>query len=201
MQTESQSNVKARKTHTDFLITLVVLLLVAGGFAWYAVSTSRRMSAKVNEAAELSLQVRRLEVQVSNGGSDVSGLQNEVISLRSNLEGAQAQLSSLEKIVSLSLSSTPANSVTINQSAGQSTQVTSFTAQYAGYIVVSGTTTTTKGFIRVSGTFAGYPGYTQDFASGATLVIPVLPGTVTVHFGNNNALNGASATISVKYYY
>ncbi len=200
MQTE-QPKMKAHRIHTDFLVALVALVVVAAGFAWYAIATSNQMSAKTNEAAELSQQVRRLEGQVTTGGSDVSSLQGQIEGLRRNFEGAQAQLSSLERIVSLSMSTTPASSVAINQSAGQTSEVTSFTASYAGYIVVSGTSTTTKGFIRVSGTFSGYPTYTQEFVTGAKLYVPVLPGVVTVYFGNDNTMNGASATISVQYYY
>ena len=103
----------------------------------------------------------------------------------------------------MSLSSKRADAVTINQSAGQLTSIVTFTAGYAGYIVVSGTSTTSLGYLLVTKSFSGYP-YNDihySFGTGASRTIPVLPGTVTVYFGNTNLLSGATATITVIYVY
>jgi len=82
-------------------------------------------------------------------------------------------------------------------------QSISFQADYAGYIVVSGTSTTNSGYISVLDTWPNYPfnGYSYEFGTGTNRTILVMPGTVRVSFGNGNTSNGATATLTVTYYY
>lgn len=141
--------------------------------------------------------------QSNSSNSQIASLQSQLSSANSQVSSLQSQVSSLQSIVNLSQSKSEAVQTTVNQSRGQVASVVSFSAQYAGYIVVSGTSTTTNGYLQVTDSFSNYPynSTTYAFGTGAQKTIPVLPGTVTVSFGNTNALNGATATISVTYYY
>jgi hypothetical protein len=91
----------------------------------------------------------------------------------------------------------------MNQKFGQSSLVATFQVDYAGYIVVSGTSTALTGYIRVTDSYSGYPYdyYIYPFGTGTRLIIPVLPGTIEVYFGNTNLSGGVTATISIVYYY
>ena len=224
------SGKKSKIWHTPFVITAVVLLIAVVGFIYYYSQTSGTISKNNNTISSLqsdntsyktqiaslqnqlssaNSQISSLQSQLSSGGSQVSNLQAQISSLQNQLDSATAQVtslqnqnSSLQSIVSLSQSATKANAVTINQSAGASTSIVTFTASYAGYIVVSGTSTTSNGYITVTDSFSNYPNYPgYVFGTGATRTIPILPGTVTVSFANSNLLNGATATITVTYYY
>ncbi len=160
--------------------------------------------------SQLQSQLSSAKSQITSLQNDVSGYQSQISSLKSQLSSLNDQVSSLrsqnselQSIVNLSKSSVVANEKTINQSEGQSSSVVSFTAQYAGYVVVSGTSTTSNGYLMVTDTFNGYPhnGVRYSFGTGATCTIPILPGTVTVYFANSNVSGGATATLTVIYYY
>lgn len=178
-------------------------------------STSQSTLQAAN--SQLQSQLSSAKSQITSLQTDVSGYQSQVSALRIQLSSANSQISSLndqvsslqsqnsdlQSIVNLSKSNIVAREKTINQSEGQSTSVASFTAQYAGYVVVSGTSTTSNGYLIVTDTFNGYPhnGVRYSFGTGATLTIPILPGTVTVYFANSNVSGGATATLTVTYYY
>ncbi len=233
MQGENIEKSKA-KTHgisRTFLVTLIVLIIVAGVFVWYYVAASGQISRANSLISTLSSEKQSLQAELSSASSEISTLESQVSSLETQLSSTNAQISSLQSqlssggseianlqaqisslqsqnsnlqsIVNLSQSSTQASSVTVNQAAGQLSLVKSFSASYAGYIVVSGTSTTTNGYIMVTDSFSGYPynSTTYSFGTGATRIIPLLPGTVSVYFGNTNFSSGATATITVTYYY
>lgn len=95
-----------------------------------------------------------------------------------------------------------ASNVNIRQGAMQTSPVVSFYARYAGYVIINGTSTTSSGYIQLFDSYPGYPAIPNPtFGSGtASVLIPVLPGNVSIYFGNSNFFNGAGATISVYYY-
>ena len=166
-------------------------------------SLQSQLSSANSQVSSLQNDVSTYKSQASSLQSQLSSANSQVSSLQSQLSSANSQVSSLQNIINLSQSSTEANQVTINQSSGQSSSVATFTASYAGYVVVSGTSTTSNGYLMVTDSAGGYPYNNTNYAfgTGATRTIPVLPGTVTVYFANSNLMNGATATITVTYYY
>jgi hypothetical protein len=116
-----------------------------------------------------------------------------------------SQYQAYSKVSQLSNTVLEAAATTVNTPAGGEAQVVVFHANYPGYILITGTSTTTTGYIEVqdymTNPSGGYFNPKENFGTGATLIIPVLPGTIGVYFGNNNFLNGATATITVTYYY
>jgi hypothetical protein len=119
----------------------------------------------------------------------------------STLSRDNSKITSLQSTVELSLSSNEANAITVNQAAGGSSPIVTFTANNAGYIVVSGTSTSITGHITIKDSYNGYPDANYSFGTGASKIVPVLPGSVSVFFGNSDLVYGATATISVVYYY
>ncbi|MDD4924760.1 MAG: hypothetical protein PHF74_08060 [Dehalococcoidales bacterium] len=163
-----------------------------------------------NENADYRAQIDSLNEQLSTYGSEATELEAQVASLQSQLSSANSQVSSLQSqnsdltsILNLSRASIKADQVIINQSPDESSLIVTFDADYAGYLVIFGTSTTTNGYIKVKDTFSGYPYNDTEylFGTGTTMKIPVLPGTVSVYFGNSNVLYDAAATITVTYYY
>jgi peptidoglycan hydrolase CwlO-like protein len=245
--TPSASGKGLKLWHKPFVITGIVLLIVAAGFIYYYVQASSEISKNnttisslqkdvttykslisslQNDIASYGSQVSSLQNQLASANAQVSPLQNENASLKSQITNLNNELSSansqitsansqitslqsqnsdLQKIVSLSKSTIKANQLTINQSAGQETTVVTFTADYAGYVYVSGTSTTSNGYIHVTDSSSYYPSKlgTTPFYIGTngSVSVPVLPGTIRVIFGNDNLFSGATATITVTYYY
>jgi predicted nuclease with TOPRIM domain len=147
-------------------------------------------------------QLNDIEAELTATQDQLNSAKSQIASLQSQIALLQSQNSQLQQIIDLSLSSTKAEAVSIFQTYGVYSNVVSFTAEYAGYVVVSGTCTTVNGYIYVEDSFPGYPydNYLHYFLSGATLIIPVLPGTVSVYFTNTDPA-GATAILTVTYYY
>ena len=138
-----------------------------------------------------------LGVKLNSANSNLSAANDKVASLQNNVV-------SLQNIVNLSQSSVELNSFTINQPAGASTAVVTFPANYSGYIVVSGTSTTNNGYAMLEDSNTKYTFNDMKFffSSGAiNQTVPVLPGNITVYFGNTNPFVGATATLTVTYHY
>jgi cell division protein FtsL len=218
MQNEDsrKGEVKTRKISVPFLISLIVLILVTAVFINYWVTASADLSGAYSEISSLNIklssansQVSSLQSQLASADSQVSSLQgqlssanSQVSSLEEEIASLQSQNSNLQNIVNLSQSLSQ-QTVTLNQNFGQSSLVATFQADYAGYIVVSGTSTALTGYIRVTDSYGGYPynNYIYPFGTGTRLVIPVLPGTIEVYFGNTNLSGGVTATINIVYYF
>ena len=138
-----------------------------------------------------------LGVKLSSANSDLSAANDKVASLQNNV-------ASLQSIVDLSQSSVELNSFTVNQPAGSKTAVVTFLANYSGYIVVSGTSTTNNGYAMLEDSNTKYTFNDMKFVFESGTInktIPVLPGSITVYFGNTNPFIGATATLTVTYYY
>jgi hypothetical protein len=151
----------------------------------------------------LSGSLSQMSQSYSSLQSSASSYESQLSSLSSAVSSASASVSSLLGLLNLSSSAVEGSNLTVSEGAGQVMPVLTFVASYPGYIVVSGSSSTTNGYIQVSDTYPGYPTVSNvPFGRRSTSVlIPVLPGTVTVSFGNTNLINSASAIISVTYFY
>lgn len=139
---------------------------------------------------------------VSNYTSKVTSMVTTTIVNTSVISSLSSLNSQLNAKLDLKNSVVEASNVNIRQGAMQTSPVVSFFAKYAGYVIVNGTSTTSSGYIQVFDSYPGYPAIpSPSFGSGtASVLIPILPGNVSIYFGNSNFFNGASATISVYYY-
>jgi hypothetical protein len=91
---------------------------------------------------------------------------------------------------------------------GQDFEIASFSVRYAGYLTINGTSTSSGFYVIVTDSFGGYPldGYQYQFGSGTSLIVPVLPGQVTLYVGAPCGVLGCtlsggnySATLTVTY--
>jgi septal ring factor EnvC (AmiA/AmiB activator) len=156
----------------------------------------------LKQLEETEADLTSAQDQLESVDSLITSLQSQVTTLESQVTPLQSQIDQLQEIIDLSLYSTEADAVTVHQISGASSNIVSFIADYAGYIVVSGTSTTVDGYIYLTASFEGYPYnyYKLYFSTGTTLRIPVLPGTINVYLSNTNPV-GLTATITVTYYY
>jgi hypothetical protein len=164
-------------------------------------------SGQTGNNQALQLQVNSLKDQLVAANSEITSLQNQVkeaaaqtSSLQTQLTAANARLSSFQN---LSESTTPANAVLINQPAAQEVSVTTFSAAYAGYVMVTASNYISGSYIRVTDSYGSYPlnDYNYYLNSNGSVIVPVLPGFIGVYIGNNSFIGGGTATITVKYYY
>jgi len=157
---------------------------------YYMAFTKPQSSTQVNNLATG-------QTSNSNSGSSCYNLESEVQSL-------QSQVQNLQNIVNLQNSDTLWQDYTINEGSGGSYYF-SFTANYAGYVIVdvlSSTTSNTWVQIEINNPSTGTI-ESQQFTVGysGTVYFPVLPGTVTIYIGNSNLINGATQTVTITYVY
>lgn len=186
-------------------VIFVILFLAEVNYVGTLQSQIQSSGLSSGSGTNLTAQVNQLESTISSLQSENSQLQGQVSNLQSQNSQLTAQVSNLnvelnndQSLLNLQVSTTEANQQTINQGSGQTSLVTSFSTPYAGYIVISGTSTASGGYIEVTG--AGQSNTEYNFGNGATLDIPVLPGTTGVYYGNPNWFGGATATVSVVYH-
>lgn len=93
---------------------------------------------------------------------------------------------------------------TISQPPSSYTSCCTFSARYAGYIVVQvHSSTTDKTYVRVVWSSYGVD-YDErvNVGVGGTAVFPVLPSSnIEIGVGNSNLFNGATEAITIIYYY
>ena len=147
-------------------------------------------------------QLATLQTQVGTSSTQITSLQNQLATANTQIVTLQASITTLQSTLSLSLSTTELNESALTQAAGAETMIVSFTADNAGYVYVAGTSSSATAFIRVTGSYGGYT-YTGShiFGTSNTVIIPVLPGTVYVYFGNTDSSGTPTADISVTYDY
>ncbi|MBI4283704.1 MAG: hypothetical protein HY663_04460 [Chloroflexi bacterium] len=114
----------------------------------------------------------------------------------------QNQITSLQAITNLSASTALVSLASVNATASANATVASFTASYAGYLSISGNSSSASAYIAVTDSFIGYPYNSNHYPFGTanvTLTIPVLPGTVAILFGVPS--DNATAIITATYNY
>jgi F0F1-type ATP synthase membrane subunit b/b' len=164
-----------------------------------------QLNSNVTALFAANAQVAAKTLELSTSQSQATTLQSQITNLTAAKAALQTQVDNMTSIVNLSASSTPISSFPVTLSSATYTPVaSSFAANYAGYLVVSGSSSTANGYImvNVSGNSyypSAFNNYHYGFGTGITQYVPILPGTVTVYYGNTDA--SSTATISVLYQY
>ena len=179
------------------LAVLLCCLLISVGFnVWYLVN----QPPNGYDWSSCRNQLQSCQSQLSSVQSQLQSTEDQVSSL-------QSELSECEGHGNLQEMSVKAEHEIISQERKSKSEIVQFTADYAGFVYVSGESTTSNGYIMVTSsfrhTFGGYPYNDTEYWFGTSngLIIPVLPGTIRVYFGNDNLINDAEAEITVWYYY
>ena len=170
-----------------------------------------RLNSTITQLTTLAMQLTSAQdqstasqTQLQQAKAQIASVQSQLDSANSALSSSQSQVASLQAITNLSSSTEVLSSslVTANYAA---TTIASFKVGYAGYVSVSGYSTSDSAFIMLADSFSGYPYYSNNYhyrfgRTQTTWIIPVLPGTVTIYFyGTTAAVE--TATVSVTYYY
>lgn len=161
------------------------------------------VSSLQTQLTSASTKESSTESSLAAANASISSLQSQLTTANGQVTTLQSQVTDLQNVNNLSQSTIEASSYTVSQSAGSETVVSSFTATYPGYILVTGSSTSSTGYIRVVDSYSSYyPSSTRyTFGTGTNLIIPVLPGTVYVYFGNEDASGTPTGYISATYYY
>lgn len=226
-----ERNDRGQHINWPFVLVAVLFLIVTAAFIYYYFQTLDNFTQKDAAITSLQGQVVNLNSQVTSRQNDLSAANAKIAPLQSQFALTQTQLvdanayidtvkaqianataqvatfksqnADLQKIVSMSESKVITEQVTVHQGMGQISSLISFKADYAGYIIVTATVSSTTGFIQVTCDNANYPFNTNKYytADQSIFSIPVLPGTIGVFAGNTDKLYEPNATVSVTYYY
>jgi cytoskeletal protein RodZ len=224
----------SRFTTTVLIISCVISLAIGAFAFYLLVywGTSEELAARDTQLVVANSQVSTLNAKVSSLQNDLTAakasiaslngtvalLQEEVVAanayydansaLIANATATIASLKSentrLQRAIDMKDFSVVADSITVHQVAGAVSNVISFNANYAGYIVVSATSSAPSGYALVTDdnpNFAAFDTIEYPILSGSSFSVPVLPGTVGVFLGNREKINEYNGTFTVTYYY
>lgn len=197
-------------------VVLAVMLALTGGMAVLAYSNqqllTRRLAATNDRlaAVELSLLNSTFALDhatraLAQANASLARAQTTIAYLNVSLAQANASLARDQALLSLSNRTTIVSDQFVQETATDvSPAVATFTAAYAGYVVVSGYTSATQGYVYADTVEAN--GQTAQATNLVPLTftgqfgvrIPVLPGTVTVYFSSSDTAYD-SATVTVTY--
>mgnify|MGYP001569533870 CR=1 FL=1 len=174
----------------------IISILLIAFVAYFSITG---ISAQ-NSYDNLQNQNNQLQAWLDGNESALYQAQNW---LNGNVTNLQSQVNNLTSIVNLANSTVWLNDQTISQPHGSSTSWTE-SANYAGYVsifVLSSTTNMTYARVLYSVDGVNYDNTVGVGASGI-VYFPVLPSSsITTEVGNNNAVVGATETVTITYYY
>ncbi|MGQ9642140.1 MAG: hypothetical protein ACUVUF_08530 [Candidatus Bathycorpusculaceae bacterium] len=188
----------------------IICIVLAVGLVGAMINYTSIISGKDNIIASLNSQITDKDNTIASLNSRIANLQtqitdkdNTIASLNSRIANLQTQVNELNSIIDLEKSTVWVYDQTISQPVSSYTYWT-FSASYAGYIVVTvHTSTTDKTYVRVIWSSYGVD-YDESITVGAsgTAVFPVLPASsIEVRVGNRNLLSGATEIVSITYHY
>jgi len=178
------------------------------------------LANKSTQATDLQTQVNTLTSQLKYENSTISTIEDyynsliyvlntevhdtaiELTTANTQIASLQNQISALNDIGNLSVSTFWVNNQTISQPAGSYTTWTR-SASYAGYvsIQVSSSTSSTYSNVTYSSHGVNYNTQTNVGISGIAY-FPILPSSnITVTIGNGLAIGNATETVTITYYY
>jgi type II secretory pathway pseudopilin PulG len=150
----------------------------------------------------LQSQINDLNSTYNSYVSTHTHTNDEYNSLNSQNTNLQNQVDNLTSTLNLTKSDVWVASQTVSQPAGTYNFWT-HSATYAGYVKVNvESSNTDKTYIEVLWSSYGVNyDYNLSVGVSGTGVFPVLPSSVEARIGNSNALNGATETVTITYYY
>jgi hypothetical protein len=169
-------------------------------------SANIKVSGMNDQMSSLRTQMTALDNQIASLHTKtdlIPGLEKQITDLTVQLETAKKQIDSFQGSPGLTKSSTEMYAENVDVRAGTVPIIHEMKANYAGYLQISAAPSTINSFFKVKDSFTGYP-YNDNFYmldAGGTLIIPILPGDITIYYGNSVPGTGVSAVVTIKYYY
>lgn len=148
---------------------------------------------------DIQRQVSTLQTEKSNLQSQLNTCTTEKTNLQSQISDLQTELTTHKNLYYYK---DIVSDYTVNQGVGSRTLITSFNCDYAGYLEISLTSTTTNAYIEVEYFYGAYDfHFKETYGTSGWGYFCVLPTTIYIYVGNTNLLSGATHTISITYYY
>jgi len=203
-ETQKKSNVKV------IVLAVVCIVLAAslvGVIAIYQPTTLHsQIAEKDNQISELQTQIQLLQTQLSQS-IDASTYALQIASLNSQIQGLNDTLTdilsdyqNLQNIVALQKSGILYDAEA-NQEANSAKTIWNNNLDYAGYIVVQATSSSSTTYAQVLYTFGEVNfDFNQTLGELGTAVFAVLPSIVEVRIGNTGA-EANNSTVTATYYY
>ena len=171
-----------------------------------------QISSLQTDVSSDTVRISAIQTQLSSINSQLSSLGDTTVSLQNTLTSLENTLTSLENTVDSlvrqvnELTAAATNPVilfssqAVSQAFGTQTLLYTFTPTYNGYIYISGTSSSTTGYIRVTNnTTSTYTDYA--FGTGTTVTAAVTGGySYSIRFGNSDASGTITAILSATYY-
>jgi hypothetical protein len=145
------------------------------------------------------IAVTALYLQTS-AGSQILNPPNTKDAQIANLE---SQIADLNSILNLEKTEYVVNNYAVNQGANNFTRVAGRSYSYSGYLLVSGTSTTSNAWVKLEYWFDGkLYSFTQTLGTSGDLFFAI-PKTdsATIYAGNTNPADGATETLTIVYHY
>ena len=194
------------------IICILLAVGLVGAFAIYMPALARANSL----ISSLQTQNNQLQTQLNGNVSQNANLQSQNSQLQTWLDGNKTEYQNyknshshsdsdynlLESIANLGEQQTILSQYTVNQGANTHIYVTGFQANYAGYLYISLTSTTSNAYVIVEYWFLGKLfSVTKTIGTSGEAYFILMPSGVAIYVGNTNFLNGATDTITATYHY
>lgn len=199
-----------------------IVLSVITGIAFLASSgaaiyESVRLSSLNSQLKEAKIKIESLQKQLADANSAIIEVRSQSYDAyasekallekqlsqatltNTNLQGqlfdANAKIAGLQRIPNVTEKQPIAKDFIILQNANTKTLIATHKAERAGYLYINGYASTTLGYVLVNDT-------EYRVSTGIALQIPVVPGEVSVYYGNSNFMNSITGTITlVEFWY
>ncbi len=187
------------------VVCVVLIASTAGALALY-LPAQTQMTDKDQTITSLNQQITALQQQInaapniSTYTAQIAALQSQIAEYNVTLASLGTEYQNLQKIADLA---TYGNlySDNFSQDLNTTTTLWSGSIEYAGYVVVQGTSNATSTYVQVTNVFSDT--YTlelnQILGTSGILIFAVLPGTLEVKIGNLNQAAQVNATAVYHY--
>ena len=230
--TESIPAIQQKGKPGYLAIGLIIVIVALAGFSFFMIYSQSNTITRLNTlnsglasklaAANSTIQNQQSTIgnqqsQLATDSSTISAQGSQITSYESQVGAMNSQISSLQMITNMSDSESLATDVTATEtSSNLIPTIISYNAPYAGYLVITGSTSAMNGVLLLEQTISNTD-FSGEFISGPvassldsngyylsgsfTMVIPVAVGHFTIYFGSSDAAYDSVYINSITYYY
>jgi hypothetical protein len=172
------------------IICIILIVGFVGAFAIYMPALARANSL----TSSLQTQNSQLQIWLDGNKTDYQNYKN-------SHSHSDSEYNMLQSIANLGEQQIILNQYTTNQGANTHNNVTGFQANYAGYLHISLTSTTSSAYVIVEYWFLGKLfSVTKTLGTSGDAYYVLMPSYVVIYVGNTDFV-GVTDTITATYYY
>ena len=159
-------------------------------------------TAMAGRLVSATAKISALEANVTSYKTSIALLQSQQATL-------QTQITTLQAVANLASSKVLISNAMYNVPHGMVGQISQFTANYSGYVLVVGAANSTNLYIAVDSVFTtpihGVSGVSSTYQYGVggnyVLVFPITPGSTILALGSYDTRGTAGVRVTVTYFY